>query len=59
MKAYVITTGILFGILTVIHIARLVAEGPQMMNPWFILVTVIGAALCIWAGWLLRRATRS
>jgi hypothetical protein len=60
MKAYVITTAAVFGLLTVAHIWRAIEEAPQLAaQPWFILVTLVPAALCIWALWLLRHAPRA
>jgi hypothetical protein len=60
MKAYLITTGILFGLLTGAHIWRAIAEGPQMAkDPFFILLTVLAASLSIWAWRLLRTLSRS
>jgi hypothetical protein len=59
MKAYVTTTGIVFGLLTLSHIARFVAEGPHLAtDPSFVLITLAAAALCIWA-WRLLRLCRS
>jgi hypothetical protein len=58
MKAYLITTGAVFGLITVMHIVHLFAEGPQM-NPVSVLLTVAAAALCFWAWCLLRRSWRS
>ena len=56
LKNYVITTGAVFGLVTLAHIARVVAEGPHVAtNPWFVLITVAAAALCVWA-WRLFRA---
>ena len=55
MKAYVWTTGVLFGVLTLAHILRMIMEDPHLAtDPWYILITVIAAALCLWAGLLLR-----
>jgi hypothetical protein len=60
MKAYVVTTAIVFALLTVAHIWRGIEEGPQLAKqPWFILVTIASAALCVWALSLLRRWPRS
>jgi hypothetical protein len=56
MKAYVMTTGAVFGLLTLAHIARGVAEGPHVAtDPWFVLITIAAAALCVWAWRLLRQ----
>lgn len=62
MKAYVTTTGIVFGLITVAHIWRVAEEGPQLAaKPWFILITLAAVALCLWACRLLwsGRAPRS
>lgn len=57
MKAYVMTTGVVFGLLTVVHIWRIIAEGPHLaMDPWFVLITIATGALCLWAVRLLRLA---
>jgi len=60
MKAYVITTGAVFGLLTLAHIWRVFAEDRRLAtDPWFILITAAAAALCLWAWHLLRRSSRS
>jgi hypothetical protein len=59
MKAYLITTGAVFGLLTLAHIWRVVAEEPHLARePWFILITVVAAALSYWAWRLLRLSSR-
>jgi predicted Co/Zn/Cd cation transporter (cation efflux family) len=59
MKAYVITTGVIFGLITVAHLLRFVAEGSRLVTePVFILLTVLSAALCVWAWLVLRRLSR-
>jgi hypothetical protein len=60
MRAYVMTTGVVFGLITIAHIWRVIVEGPHLAGqPWFILLTLATAALCIWAVRLLWRAPRS
>jgi uncharacterized membrane protein len=60
MKAYVMTTGLLFGLLTVVHVWRVLEEGPRLAtDPWYVLITLAAAALCIWACLLLRPAGRA
>jgi hypothetical protein len=60
MKAYVMTTGILFGLLTVVHVWRALEEGPRLAtDPWYVLITAVAAALGLWACRLLRLAMRS
>jgi hypothetical protein len=58
MKAYLITTGAIFGLVTLAHIWRIITESPQLgKDPWFVLLTIVTASLCVWACRLLRRAT--
>lgn len=59
MKAYVITTGVIFGLITVAHLLRIVMENPHLATePVYILLTVASAALCIWAWRIVRRLNR-
>ena len=63
MKAYLITTGMLFALLTLAHLLRTLAEWPRLAaDPWFVLqgpgIGVVAAALCFWAFrllWISRR----
>jgi hypothetical protein len=60
MKAYIITTGAVFGLITLAHLLRFVMEGTHLVKePVYILLTVLAAALCVWACLLLRRFARS
>jgi len=60
MKAYVIVTCAAFGLLTLVHIWRAVVEGAQLLtNPWWVLITLVAAALCVWALRLLWRWPRA
>jgi len=57
MKAYLLTTAILFGLITLVHIWRAIAESATLArDPWFVLITALAAALCLWAFRLLRRS---
>jgi hypothetical protein len=59
MKAYIVTTGVIFGLITVAHIMRFVMEGSRLATePVFILLTLLSAALCVWAWQVLRRLSR-
>ncbi len=59
MKAYLITTGTVFGLVTLAHIWRVFVEGPRLAKePVFILLTILAAALCFWAWRLLARLSR-
>jgi hypothetical protein len=60
MKAFLWTTGIVFGLITVAHVWRVVAESRALAkDPWFLLISVVAAGLSIWAFRLLRTTTRS
>jgi hypothetical protein len=55
MRAYLLTTGIVFGLLFLAHLWRLVAESASLArDPGFVGITVLAAALSIWAFRLLR-----
>lgn len=54
MKAYLVVTGTLFGLLTLVHIWRVFAESRLLaQDGWYILITAISAGLCVWACRLL------
>jgi uncharacterized membrane protein len=59
MKAYVVTTGAVFGLLTLAHIWRAFVEPHQAKDPWFILITLMALALCLWSWGLLKRSSGS
>jgi hypothetical protein len=60
MKAYVTTTGVVFGLLTAAHIWRVIEEGSHLAtDPWFVLTTAAAAALSLWAWLVLKRSPRS
>jgi hypothetical protein len=59
MKAYVMITGAVFGLIALAHVLRVIAEGPHLMTEtWFVVLTVAAAALCLWSWRLLRLTTR-
>jgi hypothetical protein len=60
MKAYLLTTGILFGLIALAHIWRVFQEGPGLAkDPWFIALTLLAMALSAWAFRLMRVSVRS
>jgi hypothetical protein len=60
MRAYVMTTGAVFGLITVAHLLRIMAEGPHLVrDPVYSLLTVLAAALCVWAWRVLRLTPRT
>lgn len=61
MRAYLATTGALFGLLALLHAWRVAVEWRGLLgNPWSFIgvvgVGVLAAALCVWAWRLLRRS---
>ena len=57
MKAYLITTGIVFGLITLAHLWRILAEGSHLgKDPVFLLLTFFAAGLSFWAWRLLGTA---
>jgi len=60
MKVYLATTGTVFGLIAVAHIWRVIEEGPRLAKePAFVALTVIAAALSVWAWVQLARSPRS
>ena len=64
MKAYLITTGSLFGVLAVAHLLRTIVEWRRLaVDPWFFLegpgIGIVAGAVAIWAWRLLRRSPRA
>ena len=54
MKIYLSLTAVVFGLLTVVHLWRMGAESASLArDPWFLLLTALSAALCLWAVRLL------
>jgi hypothetical protein len=50
MRAYVLTSGIIFALLAVAHVLRVAAEGAHLaMEPFFILTTLAAIAMSVWA----------
>jgi uncharacterized membrane protein len=59
MKAYVITSGAIFAVLTIAHLLRIAVENRHLAtDPFFVLITLASATLCIWAWYVLRRSNR-
>lgn len=59
MKAYLMTTGAVFGLVTLAHLWRMIDEWPHLAtDPWYVSLTLAAAALCLWALLLLRRSLR-
>jgi hypothetical protein len=59
MKAFLVTTGVLFGLMVVVHLVRVGAEPRMAKDPWFIVITVAAGVMSLWAWRLLWRSRRS
>lgn len=58
MRAYLISTGVLFALVAVAHVWRVIAESSELAtDPWFILLTVLAVGMSAWAFRLLRSVT--
>jgi hypothetical protein len=49
MRAYIITTGSIFGLITLAHIWRICVERHLAREPSYVLLTIVSAVLCFWA----------
>lgn len=57
MKTYLGVTAALFGVLTIAHIWRIVAENASLAtDPWFLATTVLSALFCVWGARLYFKA---
>jgi len=59
MKAYLVVSGVLFGLVGIAHLLRLFVEGHALSDPWFLAHNValflVGGGLAVWALRLLMR----
>jgi len=59
MKAYVITSGAIFGVLAIAHLLRIAMENRHLAtDPVFVLITLASAGLSIWAWRVVRHSNR-
>jgi protein-S-isoprenylcysteine O-methyltransferase Ste14 len=59
MKAYLITTGSVFALVVLAHVARMIAEPRLVREPTYLLLTLAAAVLSAWSWRLLRRSPPS
>ena len=58
MKLYIITSGCIFALITIAHLARIATESHNILRePLFLILTLLAAALSIWAFVVLRRVS--
>ena len=49
MRAYVIVTAVIFGLLTLVHLWRVAAESASLAHqPEYVVITALSALLCAW-----------
>ena len=59
MRAYVLTTGLIFTCLALAHVARLLAEGAgPLAEPVFFVTTLLAVVMAFWAFWCVRSSRR-
>jgi hypothetical protein len=59
VKAYLLTTAVVFGLIIVAHIWRVAEEGRHLATePSFLIATLVAAGFGVWAILLLRRLPR-
>ena len=56
MRTYVMTTGVIFGLLVVAHIWRMLVEGHLATQPEYIVITLVALLLSLWAARLVWRS---
>jgi hypothetical protein len=64
MRPYLITTGVIFGLLAVAHVLRTISEWSRLAtDPGFLIegpgIGLVAAAIAFWAWRLLRRSAHS
>jgi hypothetical protein len=60
MRAYLVTTGVMFALIAVAHLWRIVAESRALATePSFVGLTIVAVVMSVWAFRLLRTAPRS
>jgi len=57
MRAYIITTGVIFALITIAHVARLATETHVLREPFFLILTLLAAALTVWSVVVFRRVS--
>jgi hypothetical protein len=58
MKLYIITSGCIFALIAIAHIARIATESTNILRePLFLILTLLAAAVSIWAFVVLRRVS--
>jgi hypothetical protein len=57
MRAYIMTTGALFGLLALVHLWRMLGpERALASEPWYLGITLVAGAMSLWAWRVLKQA---
>jgi hypothetical protein len=61
MKAFLFVTYLVFGLITLAHVARLFTEGHAYLaaDPVFLVLTLLAPGLCGWSAYLLKFGSHS
>ena len=59
MRAYLVSTGSLFGLIALVHVWRMIVEPHVATHAWYVPLTLAAAALSAWAWRLFRLQARS
>ena len=60
MRAYLVTTGVMFALIAVAHVWRIAVESRALATePWFVGLTFLAVAMSVWAFRLLRSVPRA
>jgi hypothetical protein len=58
MKAYILTSGVIFALLALSHVARVLLESWTLaQRPEFVAISLVAAAMAVWAYRAYRSAT--
>ena len=59
MKAYIVISGVMFGLITAAHVLRMLAESSRFIQePTYVGLTVLSGGLFFWAIYLVSRAKK-
>lgn len=59
MRAYLVVTGVIFALITALHLARMLSEPRVFKEPDYLVLAVLAAGMSGWAAWLLRQMKSS
>jgi hypothetical protein len=57
MKAYIMTTGVVFALIAIAHVVHIAMERTVLREPMFLVLTLLAVAFSVWAFVVLRRVS--